>query len=235
MAGQQSVFAEVNKETLWRDAVVTQLDVDFGGTGFHGRWTLQRCPCRDLWAKVEQVAPDGVLSGELLMVDGQALLSRGFEGQGADIEPLIQTPTLMLQLAYSMLNRSQPEGPFAVDDKQIWDETEKAIDFKLDTGLATGTFPAPWRVKGSGWKTAAGHRRFELLFEFTSSMPGEALQSSSITLSGDLDFHPQDFPYAESTDLEGWRIQWISLNEQESKVVAKGTTLKDVRSKANDL
>jgi hypothetical protein len=235
ITGLQNVSAEVNKDTLWRDAVVTQLDVDFGGTGFHGRWTLQRCPCRDLWARVEQVAPDGVLSGELLMVDGQVLLARGFEGQGADIEPLIQAPTLMLQLAYSILNRSQPKGPFAVDDKQSWDVEEEKIDFKLDTGLATGVFPAPWRVKGSGWKTAAGHRRFELFLEFTSSMPGEPIQTSSISLSGDLDFHAQDFPYPESTDLEGWRIQWISLNEPESEAVAAGTTLKDVRAKANDL
>lgn len=235
VASLQDAAAEVNRETLWRDAVVTQLDVDFGGTGFHGRWTLQRCPCRDLWARVEQVAPDGVLTGELLMVDGQVLLARGFEGQGADIEPLIQAPTLMLQLAYSILNRSQPKGPFAVDDKQAWDETEEKIDFKLDTGLATGIFPAPWRVKGSGWKTGAGHRRFELFFEFTSSMPGEPRQTSSITLSGDLDFHPQDFPYTDDTDLEGWRIQWTSLNERESSAVESGTTLKAIREKASDL
>jgi hypothetical protein len=103
------------------------------------------------------------------------------------------------------------------------------------TGLATGTFPAPWRVNGSGWKTATGHRRFELFFEFSSSMPGEPQQTSSITLSGDLDFHPRDFPYTESTDLEGWRIQWISLNERESKAVESGVTLKQVRQKANDL
>ncbi len=235
ITGLQNASAEVTGQTLWRDAVVTELDVDFGDTGFHGRWTLQRCPCKDLWAKVEQVAPDGVLSGELLMVDGQVLLSRGFEGQGEDIEPLIQAPTLMLQLAYSLLNRSQPEGPSAVAEKQTWDVSEKAIDFKLDTGLATGIFPAPWRVKGSGWKTAAGHRRFELFFEFTSSMPDEPGQTSSITLSGDLDFHPRDFPYTESTDLEGWRIQWISLNERESKAVESGVTLKEVRKRANDL
>ncbi len=89
--------------------------------------------------QVEQIAPDGVLTGELLMVNGQALLTRDFEEQGVDIEPLIQAPSLMLQLAYAMLNRSQPRGPYAVNEKQYWDETEKAIDFQLNTGLATGT------------------------------------------------------------------------------------------------
>ena len=228
-AGMQSVNAQVVKGTLWRDAVVTELDADFGGTGFHARWSFHRCPCGDLTVQVEQIAPDGVLTGELLMVNGQVLLSRDFNEQAVDIEPLIQAPSLMLQLAYAMLNRSQPRGPYAVNEKQLWDETEKAIDFQLNTGLATGTFAAPWRVKGSGWKTESGHYRFELVFQFTNSMPGEASKTDSITFSGDLDFRKQEFPYPESTRLEGWRIQWISQDDLESEPVEKGLTLKDLR------
>jgi len=184
---------------------------------------------------VEQVAPDDILTGELLMIDGQALLSRGFERQGEDIEPLIQAPSLMLQLAYSMLNRSQPKGPHAVTKTQDWDDTEKTIDFHLDTGLATGVFGAPWRVKGKGWRTDADHIRFELLFQFTYSEPGQTDETSSITLSGDLDFGKQEFPYPESTEFDGWRIQWISLNELKSVPVEKGLTLKSLRQKAKDL
>ena len=234
LTGLQTATAQVEKGTLWRDAVVTELDVDFGGTGFHARWSYHRCRCGDLLVQVEQVAPDDILSGELLMVDGQVLLARDFEQQGVDIEPLIQAPSLMLQLAYAMLNRSQPKGPHAVNQKQRWDETEKILDFRLDTGLATGAFAAPWAVKGSGWKTDAGHHRFDLLFEFTNSMPGEAEKTDSIRFSGDLDFNQQAFPYPESMDLEGWRIQWISRNELESKPVPKGLTLKELRQQAKD-
>jgi hypothetical protein len=128
-----------------------------------------------------------------------------------------------------MLNRSQPRGPFAVNEKQLWDETEKTIDFHLNTGLATGIFAAPWRVKGSGWKTESGHYRFELVFQFTNSMPGEASKTDSITFSGDLDFRKQEFPYPDSTPLEGWRIQWISKNDLESEPVEEGLTLKELR------
>jgi hypothetical protein len=229
LTGLQTAHAQVEKGTLWRDAVVTELDADFGATGFHARWSFHRCPCGDLTVQVEQVAPDGVLTGELLMVNGQVLLSRDFNEQSVDIEPLIQAPSLMLQLAYAMLNRSQPGGPYAVNEKQHWDETEKAIDFQLNTGLATGTFAAPWRVKGSGWKTESGHYRFELLFEFTNSIPGEESKTDSITFSGDLDFRKQEFPYPDSTPLEGWRIQWISQNDLESEPVEKGITLKELR------
>lgn len=235
LTGLQIAKAQVEKGTLWREAVITDLDVDFGGTGFHARWVFHRCYCGDLRVQVEQVAPDGVLSGELLMVDGQVLLSRGFKQQDADIEPLIQAPSLMLQLTYELLNRSQPSGPFAVGKKQLWDETEKNLDFKLNTGLATGIFAAPWRVKGSGWKADSGKRRFELVFEFNSSVPGEADETSSMTFSGALDFRKQGFPYPESTSLEGWRIQWISRNELESKLVSEGLTLKTLRQQAKNL
>ena len=116
--------AQIHKGTLWRDAVVSKLDVDFGG-GFHARWQYHRCDCGDLRVTVEQIAPDDMLTGELLMVDGQVLLSRGFKQQGVDIEPLIQAPSLMLQLTFELLNKSQPKGPHAVKRKQTWDETEK--------------------------------------------------------------------------------------------------------------
>jgi len=235
VTGLQTASAQVEKGTLWRDAVITKLDVDFGGTGFHARWDFHRCHCGDLLVQVEQIAPDGVLTGELLMVDGQVLLSRGFKQQGADIEPLIQAPSLMLQLVYELLNRSEPKGPHAVGRKQVLDETEKKQDFKLNTGLATGVFAAPWEIKGSAWKTESGHRRFELFFQFSNPVPGKPEETDSITFSGNLDFSKQDFPYPETISLEGWRVQWISLNDRESKPTAEGLTLKELRQKAKDL
>lgn len=229
LTGLPSAFAQVEKGTLWRDAVVTELDVDFGGTGFHARWIFHRCHCGDLLVKVEQVAPDAVLTGELMMIDGQVLLSRDFNQQGVDIEPLIQAPSLMLQLVYELLNRSQPGGPYVVDKKQRWNETEMKRDFSLDTGLANGTFAAPWSVKGSGWVTEAGDRRFELDFQFDNTLPGQPKETGSMTFSGVLDFRKQVFPYPESTTLDGWRIQWISLNDRESEPVPAGLTLKELR------
>ena len=133
LSGSQDIAAQVDKATLWQDAAATELDVDFGGTGFHARWKFKRCDCGDLSVQVEQIAPDEVLTGELLMVDGKVLLSQGFTQQGDDIEPLIQAPSLMLQLAYAMLSHSQPGGPFAVDGKQQWNKTEKNIEEVLSS------------------------------------------------------------------------------------------------------
>ena len=234
LAGLQAATAQVEKGSLWRDAMVTDLDVNFGDTGFHARWQFHRCDCGDLLVQVEQIAPDSVLTGELLMVDSKVLLSRGFEQQGLDTEALIQAPSLMLQLAYAMLNRSQPKGPHVVTGKQFWDKKEKTRNFKLDNGLATGAFAAPWGVKGSGWKTDSDHYRFELLFQFTNAIPGQNKTSGTISFTGDLDFGKQLFPFAESTDLDGWRIQWISRDERESSPAPKGLTLKSLRQQVKD-
>ena len=233
--GLQTAIAEVAEGTLWRDSVVTELDVDFGGTGFHARWRFHRCHCGDLQVKVEQIAPDGTLTGELLMVDGQVLLSRGFEQQGDDIEPLIQAPSLMLQLVFELLNKSQPDGPDSIDDKQLWDRQEEKRDFNLNTGLASGSFKAPWGVKGSGWIAESGHRRFEFLFTFANPLPDNPDKTDSITFSGDLDFRKQGFPYVASASLEGWRMQWLSLGERESKPTPEGLTLEQLRQQAKDL
>jgi hypothetical protein len=235
LTGLQTTNAQVDQGTRWQEATITELDVDFGGTGFHARWRLQRCQCGDLYAQVEQVAPDGVLTGELLMVSGKVLLARGFEGQGADIKPLIQAPSLMLQLTYAMLNRSQPKGPYAVYEKKALDIQEENVDFKLDTGLATGIFAAPWRVKGSGWKTASDHRRFEFLFQFANPLPEDPEATGSMLFSGDLDYRKQAFPYPESTDLGGWNIQWLSLDDRESEPLPAGQTLKALRLRLKNL
>lgn len=229
VTGVQTASAEIEKNTLWRDAVVTVLDVDFTGTGFHARWQYHRCHCGDLLVQVEQIAPDGMLTGELLMVGGQVLLSRGFEGQGENITPLMQAPVLMLQLTDAILNRSEPKGPHAVSTKRKWDVEEDKLDLNLNTGFATGTFAAPWHVDGSGWRTESGHRRFEFNFQFSIPMPDDAVESSLIGFAGNLDFRKQGFPYPESTSLDGWRIQRFAIGEEESKLVSNGLTLKKLR------
>lgn len=226
------VMAQIDENTMWREALVTDMNVDFGGTGFHASYRFHRCDCGDLLVKVEQVAPDGVETGELLMIDGQTLLSRGLEGQGDNIAPLIQAPLLMLQLTDALLNRSQPKGPNAVDDKQHWDAEEPSIDFSLNTGFAVGTFAAPWSVISTGWKTADGRRRFEMVFKFVSPAPDNPDETSYISFSGDLDFRQQEFPLSPDTELDGWRVQHFAAGEDLSKPVSGGLTLQALREEA---
>ena len=227
-------FAQVEKSTMWRDAVVADINVDFGGTGFHANYHYQKCDCGDLLIQVEQDAPDSIETGDLLMIEGQTLLARGFEGQDASISQLIQAPILMRQLVDALLNRSQPQGPYAVEGQQKWDDIEPKIDFVLNTGFATATFSAPWSVKGTGWNTAEGHRRFELMFEFVAPTEDNRETTSFIAFSGNLDFQQEAFPLAETTVLDGWKIQYFAAGEDESKPVTAGLTLKALRDEMSE-
>ena len=74
-----------------------------------------------------------------------------------------------------------------------------------------------------------------MTFLFTSSAPGQPVETGSITFSVNLDFGKQEFPYPETTSLEGWRVQWISLNDRESEPAEEGLTLKTLRQKAKDM
>lgn len=222
-------YAQIEKSTMWRDAVVTDINVDFGGTGFQANYHYQQCQCGDLLVQVEQDAPDSIETGDLLMVEGQTLLSRGFEGQDASISQLLQAPLLMRQLLDALLNRSQPKGPYAVEDKQKWQDKEPKVDFNLNTGFASATFPAPWSVTGTAWKTADDHRRFELTFEFVAPTEESPETTSYITFSGNLDFQQEDFPLPETTVLDGWKIQYFAAGEDESRPVTAGMTLKALR------
>ena len=226
--------AQISKATVWQDAVISDLNIDFVGTGFHARWKFHRCHCGDLLVQVEQVAPDGLLTGELMLIDGQILLSKGFEAQGTDIAPLMQAPSLMLQLSYQLLNRIHSQGPFDLDQKQTWDVEEAEHSFELNTGMAIGSFPAPWHLTGSGWKADQGQRRIELVFDFNAGTQDNPDQQSTISFSGALDYRKQGFPYPEASNMTEWRMQWISMADDESKPVPEDTTLKALREQASE-
>ena len=52
----------------WHESLVTILDADFTGTGFQARWEYFNCGCGDVLIRLEQSAPDGVQTGELLLM-----------------------------------------------------------------------------------------------------------------------------------------------------------------------
>ena len=101
----------------WHEPFVTLLNVEFVDTGFNARWEYFHCGCGDILVRVEQSAPDGVLSGELLLVDGQAIAGRGMVALSADLEPMLQAPSIMMHLAFVLMERALPAGPASVSER----------------------------------------------------------------------------------------------------------------------
>lgn len=227
--------AEVPPRAGWHEARVTLLDVTFGDTGFHARWEYLRCDCGDVMVRLEQSAPDGVLTGELLLVDGQVIAARGAVAQASDLELMLQAPTLMLHLAFGLLQRSVPDGPGSVTERNAFAVQEEERDLEINSGLSTGHFAAPWSVEGEVRPSGEAQRRFELAMTFANPQPGEAERRDSIRFSGGQDYERDGFPLRDASSLAGWSVQWISRGETAPAEAADDLTLGALRAEAKSL
>ena len=216
----------------WHEAGVTLLDVDFDHTGFHSRWEYFRCECGDILVRMEQSSPEGVLTGEMVLVGGKVLAARGMVTQAGDLEMMLQAPTLMVQLGFGLLQRSIPGGPADVTMDMDIDVEEEIVDVELNTGLSTGRFGAPWKLKGRAWRSGPSKRSFKMDFVFTSPMEGRENDKAKIGFTGAQQFGSEVYPLHEETPLEGWSIQWISRGEITSAPAPEGLTLGKLREEA---
>ena len=158
----------LTSETQWKDPSWVQLEIDFPGNGYHASWHLSRCDCGDLLIRSELNVPGEVTHGELLLVAQRVVLKRGFGPEQAE-QISFEAPALMMQLALRLLERSEPAGPSAITEAREVDVKDEINYINLDTGVAEGGFPAPWRVEGKIWPQAESQRRFDLLFTFNAA------------------------------------------------------------------
>lgn len=221
----------IPKTKRWHEPFVTLLDVDFADTGFQARWEYFHCGCGDILVRLEQSAPDGVITGEILLVDGQVIAARGMVSMSPDLEPMLQPPSIMLHLAFALLEQGAPRGPASVTERQpLQVESRQALD--LNSGMVTGTFAAPWSIDGEVWASGPGQRRFDMRFEFANPLDGAPDNTNMFRFSGGQDYQRDDFPLPDSLPMEGWKVQWISRGETTSSDAPEGLTLGALREEA---
>lgn len=226
---------QIAPTTRWHEPYVTLLDVNFVSTGFQARWEYFHCGCGDILVRLEQTAPDGVLTGELLLVGGHALAARGMVSLSPDLEPMLEAPSVMMQLAFTLLEITMPKGPAWLVERQGLATASRETDLEIESALATGRFAAPWQVTGEAWPSGEGQRRFDLTFEFANPAPEAAGGRTAFTFTGGQDYRRDDFPLAAETPMEGWKVQWITKGETVASDAAPGVTLQDLREEAETL
>ncbi len=222
----------VPAEKRWHEPYVTLLDVNFVDTGFQARWEYFHCGCGDILVRLEQTAPDGVLTGEMLLIDGQVLAARGMVSLSDDLEPMLQPPSIMMHLAFALLEQAAPRGPAAITERQAIEAESRTQPLDLNSGLATANFPAPWKVAGEAWPSGDGQRRFEFRFTFANPEAPDPAGVTVFTFSGGQDYRRDDFPLPDETSLEGWKVQWISKGETVAGDPPEGLTLGALRNEA---
>ncbi len=213
--------------THWAQPFFTRLDARFPGQGFQARWDFHRCQCGDAWIKAEETLPEGISRGEMILVDGRVLLVKGFGDRGEGLSAMIDSPMLMLQLLFVLMQQTVPEGPATVNERRELAHADALYPLQLETGAAQGGFPAPWEVKGLVYQFDDGSHRFDLEFGFQMQMLGETPSKSEIHLSGILDYRKQEFPLEANTDISDWKM--YPLRDDEADAYASAKTLSDLR------
>ena len=225
-AAPAPVLAEIPAETRWADPSNVQLNIEFPGDGYHATWELFRCDCGDLLVRAELNVPGEAVAGDLILVKGRAVLSRGFGKYRAEAASSLDAAALMMQLALRLLERSEPGGPSQITGSRNVDLEDKVNPIVLDTGTAEGGFQAPWSIAGKITPAGESRRRFDLRFTFTAGAPGE-VQQGSMRLFGLAEFAGTEFPLAGSTGLGDWDLSW---RDERGPVPEKPDTLDGLRA-----
>ena len=221
-----SAWAELAPETRWADPSSVRLNVEFPGDGYHATWDLFRCDCGDLLVRSELNVPGESVSGELLLVERKAVLSRGFGKYRDQAAASLDAAALMMQLALRLLERSEPGGPSRVEEPLVVGLEDTINHINLDTGTAVGGFQAPWSIEGEIAPSGDSRRRFDLQFVFTVPT-GDDAQQASMRLHGEADYARAEFPVAGSSELEGWDLSWRNAGDA---VPGTAATLDELRS-----
>jgi hypothetical protein len=201
------VAAELPPETRWADPSRVELDIEFPGEGYHANWELFRCDCGDLMVRSELNVPGEVVNGDLLLVKGSAVLTRGFGNYKAEAAASLDAAALMMQLALRLLERSEPGGPSQVTELREVDVLDEINHIHLDTGSAEGNFQAPWAVEGTLAPVSATQRKFDLRFKFRAGVPGE-MQEAEMRLYGVAEYANTAFPVAGTSVITDWDLTW---------------------------
>jgi hypothetical protein len=228
---------ELTAGTAWSQPYFTRIDATFSGGAFHARWDINRCSCGDLHILAEETLPQETRTGEQLLVESRALLVRGYENHEGELTALLDSPVLMMQLLYVLLQKAEPSGPAALTVALEPEIAEPSAPVLLDSGIAYGAFPAPWLLSGTITPAPGGRVRYELRFEFdvqdaeSNEQQGDQheVKHEQIMLSGYLDYAEKPFPLEGTSLLDGWSLGWLGRDHKDHPGLKPGMTLGQLR------
>jgi hypothetical protein len=169
------------------------------------KWQFALGAGDDLRLVLDEQAPDGGRSGEVMLVAGAVLLSRGLAvAGGADGSALdvVDGPGLMLKLVLELLGRAIPGGPAAVSTPVQIDLDELGEALTLSTLSASASFLAPWWVRGEVRRTDEAVLAFDLVFTHDIGTDEEA----SPRLRGTWAKATPAPALDDRMSLDGWRM-----------------------------
>jgi hypothetical protein len=222
------IQAEIRPETRWADPSHVLLKVTFPGD-YRAQWDVDRHSGGDLFVRADLAVPDEKVSGELVLVERRAVLSRGFGDYEAEAASSLDAAALMLQLALHLLERIEPGGPIKIEKETTLELKEELNPILLDSGNAAGGFQPPWNVYAKLAPADNDGRKFYINFTFTVHSE-QGSQKASMRLQGRADFSRRVFPLEGNSGLDEWQLDWRDPGDPAAAAAGQAQTLDELRA-----
>lgn len=173
----------------------------------HLEWQYDLAENRDLRITVTAARGTDAETGVVVLIENQAMLSRGLTlTPGQELDAL-GIPALSLQLVLDILELTIPDGPSSVIGPRRILAADDAV-LKIATPGARGVIPAPWRVDGTVERISPARLSFDLTLAFRP-IPEDA-DERVMTFAGYWEERPAHTVFSDATTIEGWAIHRIA-------------------------
>ena len=173
--------------------------------GDTGTWKIRAfADPGDVAVDLDTPATKGRTKGNLMLVGGRAIATKGFASEkGFEVDPL-DVAVLNLKVLTRLLDAAAPGGPASVKGKVAVNAGDEKTPIYVSTPTANATFRAPWKLKGTVERVDAGTVSFRLEIDVPSGdKPGERVKWS---YSGQAAGDPRGRVLEDSTSLAGWAV-----------------------------
>jgi hypothetical protein len=198
------------QSTAWNTAFDT-FDITVPGNvpTAYSHWRVEASrTTSDLQISLDQKESDNSVRGQLVMIGGRILATKGLTlDEGYEIDA-VDGPLLYVQLLIRLLGRAFPEGPDSLHGVQPIKLTEPREDLQIATPSASGDFPAPWSVEGTASKDKRGAVHFDLRFVSTAPSDGKPSELT-VRLKGYLERARSDLLIRDEMRLDGWKVYGV--------------------------
>jgi len=200
MASEASTSISSTADNPWHCGNRVWLCVSDGTTS--GDWRFEIGEEDDLRLTIHEVSPQGVRTGQIILVAGRAMLTLGLELPEGQESDAVDGPVLLLQLVLTLLHRALPEGPEALEGEARVELGDSGEALQVGTLSASAEFPAPWSATGQvhGQTGTA----IELDLHFTCGMGAQA--QTTLTMRGTWERLTPPPALDDDMAVAGWRM-----------------------------
>lgn len=192
------------------------------GTADFALWKFTFASESDLLLDVETRQGKEQTRGTVMLVSGQAMLTKGLSLEaGYEIDAL-DGPVLMYQLLVGLLSQAAPEGPAKLQSSRKVNFAESKRAIQVATQSASGRFPPPWALTGVLDRRGPEDFVYSLTFIYSAENGAEKVK---MELAGHWVRQPIPPVLNDSMNIEDWSLHTIgpfSIGQKGTRILDYG-------------